>query len=119
MDRPKRCAVLLRGYDLDFDQIALSPHKSHEEKIKLLVVLRHTWFSPDRQDVFYEDISTAQIEAEIQIFRDEIERGLPLETPGFRDRIEGQLPATCGKLIDERQRRLNLWTDRFRVETIQ
>lgn len=68
----KRC-FLLRVYDLDFEQVALDPKLTHEEKIRLLVQLSHVWtngkvFLVD--DGFRPDV----IQAEIPILRPEIER---------------------------------------------
>lgn len=69
-----RTAIFVRAYDLDFDQVALSPKLTHEEKIRLLVLLQHVW--TDGKEIFSESVPAAQLEAEIQAFRPEIESQL-------------------------------------------
>ena len=91
----RRCSVLRCAYDLDFHQVALNPHLIHEEKIRLLVLLRHTWVSDSREYVFVEDISPDQIRWEISVFRAEIEHGLPLESSGFRDAVEDKVSSNA------------------------
>lgn len=68
----KRCtAVFVRVYDLDFDKVALNPKLTHEEKIRLLVLLQHVW--TDGREMFSEAVRADQLEAEIQALRAEIE----------------------------------------------
>lgn len=71
------CCILLRAYDLDFDQVALNPKLTHEEKIRLLVLLQHVW--TDGEQVFPEGVPPDLLEAEIQALRPEIERRLVAE----------------------------------------
>lgn len=47
------CCIFLRAYDLDFDQVALNPKLTHEEKIRLLVQMQHVW--TDGKNVFIDD----------------------------------------------------------------
>lgn len=68
----KRRAIFLRAFDLDFDQVALSPKLTHEEKVRLLVLLQHVW--TDGQTFFAESVSSEQLDAEIQVLRSEIEQ---------------------------------------------
>jgi hypothetical protein len=71
----KRCSVLLRVYDLDFDQVALSPKLSHEEKIRLLVQMSHVW--TDGQNFVVDGGADPEfIQAEIPVLRPEIEKRL-------------------------------------------
>lgn len=64
--------IFLRAYDLDFDQVALNPKLTTEEKIRLLVLLRHVW--TNGREVFSEFVDNDQLESEIQAFRPEIEQ---------------------------------------------
>lgn len=65
--------IFLRAYDLEFDQVALNPKLTHEEKIRVLVLLRHLWTNGER--LFFESLPTGdQLEAEIAAFRGEIEK---------------------------------------------
>jgi hypothetical protein len=67
----------LSAYDLDFDRVALSPKLTREEKIRLLVLMRHAWFqNAEREGFFAEEISPTQLEIEIERFRPEIEKRL-------------------------------------------
>lgn len=72
MARPRFTTIFLRAYDLDFDKVALNPKLTTEEKIRLLVLLRHVW--TNGPEVYSEFVPIDQLEAEIQEFRPEIER---------------------------------------------
>lgn len=76
MTATKRCAVLLRAYDLDFDRIALNPRFTHEEKIVLLVAMTHVWTAG--RDVFFIDdgFRPEVMQRELLVFRPEIEKRL-------------------------------------------
>lgn len=63
----------LRLYDLEFDQIALDPKLTHEEKVRLLVLLRHLWTNGERS--FFDSFPLGEeLNNEIAAFRDEIEK---------------------------------------------
>ena len=70
--RTHRPTIFVRAYDLDFDRVALNARLTHEEKIRLLVLLQHVWTNGD--DVYYESVDPDQLEGEIQAFRPEIEQ---------------------------------------------
>lgn len=69
-----RSTIFLRAYDLDFDRVALNARLTHEEKIRLLVLLQHVW--TNGQDVYFDDVQREQLHAEIQAFGPEIEERL-------------------------------------------
>jgi hypothetical protein len=76
MTAKRSLCILLRLYDLEFDRVALNPKLNHEEKIRLLVQMTHVWTG--QKDVFFVDDGyfPSLIEAEIPVFRPEIERRL-------------------------------------------
>lgn len=64
--------IFLRAYDLDFDQVALNPKLTHEEKVRLLVLLQHVW--TDGREIFSEFVSSDQLDAEVDVLRSQIEQ---------------------------------------------
>lgn len=69
----RRCVIFLRAYDLDFDRVALNPKLTHDEKVRLLVLLQHVW-TDGGSNVYSEFVPNDQLEAEISALRSEIEQ---------------------------------------------
>lgn len=75
MAATKRCAILLRLSEVDFEKVALNPKLTHEEKIRLLVQMTHVW--TDGKILILDEGATPEvIQAEIPILRPEFERRL-------------------------------------------
>ena len=69
---PQACCCWSLAYDLDFDQVALSPKLAHHEKVRLLVLLRHVW--TDGMRFVPEPITREQLEREMSELGPEISR---------------------------------------------